>query len=69
MVSAIPLVWFWTVLKLTMDYMCFLCVDMFLLCLNNMLCYWCDALGSPRWTVCLFISLCELIFGVITINE
>ena len=29
--------WFWTVPELTVDCMCCLCVDMLLLCLNNML--------------------------------
>ena len=39
--------WFWIAPKLTMDYLCVaLCVDMLLLCFNNMLCCSCDSLGQ-----------------------
>ena len=60
--------WFWTVLKLTVDCISCLCLDMLLLYLNNMLCCCVMLWVVPRWVVGLFISPCELIC-VIVMNE
>ena len=43
--------WFWIVLKLTMDCMSCLCLDMLLLYLNNMLCCCVMLWVVPRWAV------------------
>ena len=60
--------WFWTVLKLTLDCMSCLCLDMLFLYLNNMLCCWVMLWVVSKWASGLFISPCELIC-VIAMNE
>ena len=60
--------WFLTVLKLTVDCMSCLYLDMLLLYLNYMLCCSVMLWVVPRWAARLFISPRELIC-VIVMNE
>ena len=46
-----------------------LCVDMLLLRLNNMCVVGVILWAVPRWTAGWFITPCELILGVIVMNE